>query len=109
MWIAAQTDVYQVAGGRAESMHWPAARLVNRIAVGGGGEVYAASSDGLFRQAAGSWSRVQAMDGVGRSWLEGQVLGVAFDVSNRLWFATLAGVGLLGQGDEDHEGARVCD
>ena len=54
-----------------------------------------ASAQGLFEQSTASdWQKIRVTDGLGRLWADHDVRGATYDANNRLWFATLAGVGV---------------
>ncbi len=92
-WLVTAADPFLVHEGRMTSQGWPSKWRVNQLAVGPGGEVFLASSGGLFRRVAAGWKSQDIFDGLGRAWAVRDVLGVAFDSMGRLWFATKAGVG----------------
>ncbi|MSU25101.1 MAG: hypothetical protein EXS32_14940 [Opitutus sp.] len=91
--LATATGVFFVRDGRLDSQHWPAKSQVNQLAVSSDGTCFVASSSGIFRRLATRWEALEISDGLGRAWAVSDVLGVAFDTSGRLWFATKAGVG----------------
>ena len=92
-WIATPADPFAVVNGRAESLGWPSRYRVNQIAVADDGTLFVASSGGLFQRVANGWSPLGITDGLGRAWAVLDVLGVAFDTKQQLWFAIKAGVG----------------
>jgi hypothetical protein len=53
-----------------------------------------ASPAGLFEQADNLWHKLRVADGQGRLWADHDVRGATYDNLGRLWFATLAGVGV---------------
>lgn len=91
-WIATRKDPWRVVDGKAETVGWPSRWEVRQVAVAADGQLWVASSGGLFRQVPGGWESVEVKDGLGRRWAVDDVQGLAFDVRNRLWVATPAGV-----------------
>ena len=92
-------------GGEAISLGWKEGLTVRQIAVSPEGVLHVASSAGLWALQGKDWQQVQILDGGGRGWAMGDVLGVAFDSKGRLWFATKAGVGCqLAEGWRFYEG-----
>jgi hypothetical protein len=85
--------IIRVEAGRPTPVAWRENNLINQVAVDAGGILYVASSAGLFRLEVQDWRRVEILDAGGRAWAARDVLGVGFDRSRRLWFATRAGVG----------------
>ena len=92
-WIATPADPYSVVNGQLQSLGWPSKYRVNQIAAASDGTLFVASSGGLFRRVEKGWVPLGITDGLGRAWAVEDVLGVAFDGQDRLWFATKAGVG----------------
>lgn len=92
-WLVTAADPFLVRDGRMTSQGWHGKWLVNQLAMAPDGTVFLASSGGLFRRVANGWERQDIFDGLGRAWAVNEVLGVAFDTTGRLWFATKAGVG----------------
>jgi hypothetical protein len=90
-------SIVRVGKTQVEPLRWSAkssrGRSINQLAVSSGGELYVASSDGLFHWANEDWERLEILDEGGRQWAVRNVLGVALDNRGRLWFATRAGVG----------------
>ena len=93
VWVATANALWSVGDGRAQAFDWPAANRVNQIAAGANGALWVASGGGLFRKTEGGWAPLAITDRLGRAWAVRDVLGVAFDPRDRLWFATKAGVG----------------
>lgn len=95
LWVATDHGVFAIQGGKAISMRWSNSGRIHQIAAAPDGTVYAASSAGLFLHGPNnqSWAPIAAPDGLGRTWTTQDVLGVAFDSNDQLWFATKAGVG----------------
>lgn len=92
-WLVTAADPFLVREGRMASQGWPSQWRVNQLAVAPDGEVWLASSGGLFRRGVEGWERQEILDGLGRAWAMRDVLGVALDTKGQLWFATKAGVG----------------
>lgn len=92
-WVATEAEPYEVVNGAARTAGWPSKYRVHQVALSGEGALYVASSGGLFGQVPGGWEPIGITDGLGRAWAVADVLGVAFDAQDRLWFATKAGVG----------------
>jgi len=82
-----------VKAGTEFSLPWPERLLIRQIAISPHGVLHAASSDGLLAFDGTKWQPVEVLDGGGRAWAVGDVLGVAFDSKGQLWFAVKAGVG----------------
>jgi hypothetical protein len=85
--------VFGIENGKLIDLAWPAGRRVNQMALDASGTVHVASGDGLFRQRPNGWQRIEVQDKEGRDWAVRDVLGIGFDSTGRLWFATKAGVG----------------
>ena len=96
-WIATAKDPFRVAEGRTSSLGWPSRWEVRQIAASAEGELWVASSGGLFRQRANGWLRVGLTDPTMREWAVGDVRGVALDSKGRVWVAVPAGV-VVGDG-----------
>jgi hypothetical protein len=79
--------------GEGVSLPWPERLLIRQIAISPRGVLHAASSEGLLAFNGNSWQPMEILDGGGRAWAVGDVLGVAFDSKGQLWFASKAGVG----------------
>ncbi len=92
-WITTTSDLFTLVNGQLRSLGWPSKYRVHQVAAGPDGVLFVASSGGLFRQVANGWEPLGIRDGLGRAWAAEDVLGVAFDAKERLWFATKAGVG----------------
>ena len=92
-WIATAEDPFAVVNGRAQSLGWPSKYRVNQLAAAADGTLFVASSGGLFRRVEKGWLPLGITDGLGRAWAVQDVLGIAFDTRDQLWFATRAGVG----------------
>lgn len=56
--------------------------------------IYAATQNGLFHKKGKSWTKIEPSSGH-RSWALADCRSVAIDSKNRLWFASLQGVGVL--------------
>jgi hypothetical protein len=80
-------------GGEPISLGWPEHLTVRQMAISSDGVLHVASSAGLWALRGKDWRQVEILDGGGRAWAVGDVPGVAFDSTGRLWFATKAGVG----------------
>jgi hypothetical protein len=93
VWIATAADPFALEQGQAKPLGWPSKYRLNQLAAAADGTLWVASSHGLFHQTAGGWAPQGITDGLGRAWGVQEVLGVAFDAQDRLWFATKAGVG----------------
>ncbi len=66
----------------------------NQVASDGKGRLAAAAAEGLlFVDTDGKPQWLKVLDSVGRQWAVENVLGVTFDSSGNLWFASKAGVG----------------
>ena len=92
-WIATENALWSVVDGQAQPLDWPATNRVNQVAAGANGALCVASRGGLFQKTEAGWAPMVITDGLGRAWAVRDVLGVAFDPRDRLWFATKAGVG----------------
>jgi hypothetical protein len=92
-YIAASHGLFTVIAGKAAALDWPMDRTLNQIAVSADGVLLVASGQGLVERRQSNWIHLQAIDPVGRDWVSQEVLGVTFDSTGRLWFATRAGVG----------------
>ena len=79
--------------GQTDLLPLTEGRLIRQMAVSPRGVLHAASSDGLLAFDRGAWQPIEVRDGLGRAWAVGDVLGITFDLTERLWFATKAGVG----------------
>jgi hypothetical protein len=79
-------------GGEPVPLDWPKDLLIRQAALSPQGILQVASSAGLRTYADKRWQPLEVLDGLGRAWGVGDVLGVAFDSHGRLWFATKAGV-----------------
>ncbi len=86
-------EVYAAANGQLRAMDWGGKGRINQVAVSTNGTLVVASSGGLFEQTGDNWSPISIFDGLGRGWAVQEVLGVAFDDRDRLWFACKAGAG----------------
>ncbi len=93
VWIVAGADIFTLSNGQALSLDWPRTHRVGQIAVATDGTVAAAGSDGLYRRVGKAWIPLNIRDDKGRAWAVQEVLGVAYDAQDRLWFAVKAGVG----------------
>jgi hypothetical protein len=83
-WTPPAASTGEFAGVRAE---------IRQTAKGPRGVTAAATTAGLFEQAAGgAWQRLFPRDG-NRSWAPVDVRGVAYDSRGRLWFASPQGAG----------------
>jgi hypothetical protein len=91
--LATSVKVFSIENGKLIDLTWPDGRRVNQMALDSSGTVHVASSDGLFRQRPDGWQRIEVQDKEGRDWAVREVLGIGFDSTGRLWFATKAGVG----------------
>lgn len=92
-YIATSTETFMLVDSRLSPIQWSSPIQVNQIAVSPEGTLWLASNDGLFRQNNQAWETVTVLDGGGRAWAVRDVLGVAFDSTSSLWFATKAGIG----------------
>lgn len=105
IWVVTAGEVFQVRNGQLESQGWSARGVISQIALNRNGELAVASSAGLFRKTNAGWESQAAPDGLGRLWGASDVLGVAYDSKDQLWFATKAGVACkTAQGWTFHEG-----
>jgi hypothetical protein len=93
LWIATEADPYAVVDRQLRSLGWPSRHRVHQIGAAPDGTLWVASSAGLFQQVEKGWAPLGITDGRGRAWAVQDVLGVAWDSKERLWFATKAGVG----------------
>lgn len=89
--VATSNRIYRVADGQAAPLDWPIAERIQQVAGSASGRVVVASSDGLRERTADKWRSLEIRDEGGRAWGKQDVLGVAFDAQDRLWFATRAG------------------
>jgi len=80
-------------GGSSTSLPVSEGLLIRQAALSPAGALLAATSHGLLGLSENKWRQIEIMDGLGRAWGVGEVLGVAFDSKGRLWFATKAGAG----------------
>jgi hypothetical protein len=96
VWLITAEDPYEVVEGKARTMGWPSKYQVRQAAASPEGQLWLATSAGLFQQTPQGWRPAQVTDGRGCVWAAQDVLGVAFDTLGRLWFATQAGVGCRG-------------
>ena len=92
-YIATSREVHRVENGKVSEPGSRRNGAVNQIAIGPGGMLYVAASDGLFRLVNGDWQRIEVQDQSGRAWAVRDVRGVALDSEGGFWFATTAGVG----------------
>ncbi len=90
--VITSADPYSWVDGRLVSLGWPSRFEIRQGAISPNGTLFLASNAGLFERIPSGWHSIDAFDSVGRSWAATNVLGVAFDSSDRLWFATKAGV-----------------
>ena len=93
LWVATEADAYRVTNGRAQSLRWPTPYRIRQLAAAPDGRLWVASSGGLFVGGDKGWQPQEIADGKGRGWAVQDVLGVAWDHQNQLWFACAAGVG----------------
>lgn len=94
IWVVGTNAVWQLTPAQPPAaLPWPSGQRIRQLAVARDGRVMVASSAGLFALTHGQLEHRHIMDASGRDWTAGEVLGVAFDVQDRLWFATRAGVG----------------
>lgn len=91
--VMTSSKIIRVENGQSIDLGWAEHGSLNQMALDPSSVLHVASSDGLFRQARNGWQRIQVPDKGGRDWAVRDVLGVGFDSSGRLWFATKAGVG----------------
>jgi hypothetical protein len=87
-------SVREGGGASPSSIAAPEGLLIRQAALSPSGVLHIATSRGLYALGDGKWRQIEALDAVGRAWAVGDVLGVAFDSSGRLWFASKAGVGV---------------
>jgi hypothetical protein len=93
-WVVSSHLCFSVReGDDSVLLPWPEHMVIRQMALSPRGILHAASSDGLVAWNGSAWQAVAVRDGLGRAWAVEDVLGVAFDSSGRLWFATKAGVG----------------
>src|SRR5579859_889856 len=62
VYLTTRTKVFQAKNGRLTNLLWPEKRSVNQIAFDGSGILHIASNDGLFRQDADGWQRIEVSD-----------------------------------------------
>lgn len=93
IWVATSAEPFLVAEGQARSVGWPGKHRINQLAVAPDGTLWVASSGGLHRRTDAGWVSWSVPDERGRNWAVRDVLGVAWDSQERLWFASAAGVG----------------
>ncbi len=80
-------------------------KSVRQVAVASDGRVAVAAMAGLFiKSSGGAWGQIYPRDAV-RSWAPYDVRGVAFDLQNHLWFASVQGVGCQGSDWQLYTGA----
>jgi len=96
VWLVTERDVFRWADGRLESLGWVAGAKLHQLFVASNNVAYAASDQGLYRRGRlGGWMPTPRLQGQVMPLFSGrEVLGVAVDHSDRLWFATRAGVGV---------------
>ncbi len=96
--IATDRGLFRIRGGAAE----PDAALariagnpfdIRSVAIGPSGAPAIAAASGLYEKRDDSWRRVLPRAG-SRSWAPHDVRAVAYDVVDRLWFASPQGVGV---------------
>ena len=92
-WLATDADPFLVREGRMTSQGWPSKWRVHQMAASPNGQIFLASSGGLFRRSDRGWENQTILDGLGRAWAVQDVLAVTFDSNGQLWFGTKAGVG----------------
>ena len=93
LWVVTSADPFAIVNRELRPLGWPSKYQINQAAVGTDGRLFVASSHGLFHQIEQGWVPLAITDGLGRAWAVQNVLGVAVDGQDQLWFATLAGVG----------------
>jgi len=92
-WVASPHLCFQVSeGGDTVSLPWPKSMEIRQIALSPHSILHLASSDGLLAFDGNAWKPVAVRDGLGRAWAVEDVLGVAFDLTGRMWVACKAGV-----------------
>ena len=91
-WIVADSELFPWHSTRVQASRDRVPGRIAQVAVSSIGKLYVASSEGVFRDAAGGWERISVVDPGGRAWGSRDVLGVAFDSLQQLWIATQAGV-----------------
>jgi hypothetical protein len=93
IWLSTEKAPIQIIRHKVRSLNWPGQTPANQIALAPDGTLWAACPDGLYSLHRNRWTPVRVTDGLGRAWASANVLGVAFDSEDRLWFASRAGVG----------------
>jgi len=93
IWIITANAPIEVAFDQPPRwLGWPAKWTIHNAAVNSLGRLWIASNAGLHEQDERNWIPVPIVDSVGRSWATTNVLTVAFDLANRAWVGTRAGL-----------------
>ncbi len=94
VWLVASKAIWQVpAHGAPHRIAWLPESQIRQLAVARDGRVALGTSSGLYSLFDAKPQLMRIRDSVGRDWTSTDVLGVAFDTQDRLWFATKSGVG----------------
>ena len=91
--VATETSIVVVEGGKQTQWEAPEGGTINQSALDPEGVMHVASEAGLYRRGKDRWQRIEVSDEGGRDWAVREVRGIAFDSKGRLWFGTKAGVG----------------
>jgi hypothetical protein len=94
IWLVGFNACWQLpAHGEPLKIAWSPEHRIWQLAVASDGRVVMGTSSGLFSLVDFKPKLIRTYDSGGRDWTSADVLGVAFDTTDRLWFSTKAGVG----------------